>query len=39
MTNLGYSFHKSNKKQKKVHNLLKKKAQKPRFMPIYVDFS
>mgnify|MGYP007054757127 CR=1 FL=1 len=31
MTNLGYSFHKSNKKQKKVRKIMKKTALQPRF--------
>ena len=39
MTNLDYSFHKSNKKRKKVHNLMKKSGENVAFMPFYVDFS
>lgn len=37
--NLGYSFHKSNKKQKKVHKIMKKNAPKPLFMPVDGIFS
>ena len=39
MTNLDYSFHKTNKKQKKVHNLMKNNTPRATFMPYYADFS
>lgn len=39
MTNLDYSFHKTNKKQKKVHNLMKNNTLRAGFMSYYVDFS